>query len=81
MCKATSRYWVLQQNSLSYYEIDNIKYFRSSDTNYGNTLYRTGLQQGQVLDALYCTLNFSKRFNVSLSYKGIAFIRSLQTDL
>ena len=33
-------------------------------------LYRTGLQQGQVLDALF-TLNFSKRLNVSLSYKGL----------
>lgn len=54
---------------VSYFEIDDIKYYEVP-TPTTEILYRTGLQQGQVLDVLF-TLNFSKRFNVSLSYKGI----------
>lgn len=54
---------------VSYLEIDDIKYYEVP-TPTTEILYRTGLQQGQVLDALF-TLNFSKRLNVSLSYKGI----------
>ena len=54
---------------VSYLEIEDIKYYEVPTVT-SEILYRTGLQQGQVLDALY-TLNFSKRLNVSLSYKGI----------
>ncbi|MGY8909402.1 MAG: putative porin [Flavobacteriales bacterium] len=54
---------------VSYFEIDDIKYYEVP-TPTTEILYRTGLQQGQVLDALF-TLNFSKRLNVSLSYKAI----------
>ena len=53
----------------SYFNIDDIDYFEVP-TPTTEILYRTGLQQGQVLDALF-TLNFSKRLNVSLSYKGL----------
>lgn len=53
----------------SYLEIDDIKYYEVP-TPTSEILYRTGLQQGQVLDALF-TVNFSKRLNVSLSYKGL----------
>mgnify|MGYP001948563199 CR=1 FL=1 len=53
----------------SYLEIDDIKYYEVP-TPTTEILYRTGLQQGQVLDAIF-TLNFSRRLNVSLSYKGI----------
>ena len=54
---------------VSYLDIDDIKYYEVP-TPTTEILYRTGLQQGQVLDALF-TLNFSKRLNVSLSYKGL----------
>ncbi|WP_299012704.1 putative porin [uncultured Polaribacter sp.] len=53
----------------SYVDIEDIKYYEVPTTT-TEILYRTGLQQGQVLDALFTT-NFSKRFNVSLSYKGL----------
>ena len=53
----------------SYFNIDDIDYFEVP-TPTTEILYRTGLQQGQVLDALFA-LNFSKRLNVSLSYKGL----------
>ena len=54
---------------VSYFEVDDIKYY-NVPTQTTEILYRTGLDQGQVLDALF-TLNFSKRLNVSLSYKGL----------
>lgn len=54
---------------VSYFDVEDIKYYEVPTTT-TEILYRTGLQQGQVLDALF-TLNFSKRFNVSFSYKGL----------
>jgi len=53
----------------SYLDIEDIKYYEVP-TPTSEVLYRTGLQQGQVLDALF-SLNFSRRLNVSLSYKGL----------
>jgi hypothetical protein len=53
----------------SYLNVEDIKYYEVP-TPTTEILYRTGLQQGQVLDALF-SLNFSKRLNVSLSYKGL----------
>lgn len=62
-----------------YLDVDEIKYYEVP-TPTSEIFYKTGLQQGQALDALF-TLNFSKRFNVSASYKGIrslgAFRRAL----
>ncbi len=54
---------------VSYFEIEDIKYYEVPTVT-SEILYRTGLEQGQVLDALF-TLNFSKRLNVSLAYKGL----------
>ncbi|ARV07409.1 hypothetical protein BTO04_12230 [Polaribacter sp. SA4-10] len=66
----------------SYLDIDEIKYYEVP-TPTTEILYRTGLQQGQVLDALF-TVNFSKRLNVSLSYKGLrslgAYRRALASN-
>jgi hypothetical protein len=53
----------------SYLDVEDIKYYEVP-TPTTEILYRTGLQQGQVLDALF-SLNFSKRLNISLSYKGL----------
>jgi hypothetical protein len=54
---------------ISYFKIEDIKYYEVP-TQTTEILYRTGLDQGQVLDAIF-TLNFSKRLNVSMSYKGL----------
>ncbi len=66
----------------SYLEIEDIKYYEVP-TPTTQMSYRTGLQQGQFLDAIL-TLNFSKRFNTSLSYKGLrslgAYRRSLVSN-
>ncbi len=66
----------------SYLDVDEIKYYEVP-TPTSEITYRTGLQQGQVLDAIF-TLNFSRRFNVSLSYKGLrslgAYRRSLSSN-
>ncbi len=76
----------------SYFEIEDIDYIKTTALDFDyyevptpttEILYRTGLQQGQVVDALF-TLNFSKRLNVSASYKGLrslgAYRRSLASN-
>ena len=63
----------------SYFDIDDVKYYEVP-TPTTEILYRTGLQQGQVLDALF-TVNFSKRLNVSLSYKGIRSLGAYRRSL
>ena len=63
----------------SYFEIDDIKYYEVP-TPTTEILYRTGLQQGQVVDALF-TLNFSKRLNVSMSYKGLRSLGAYRQSL
>lgn len=53
----------------NYLNVSDIKYYEVP-TPTSEIMYRTGLQQGQVLESLF-SLNFSKRFNVSLTYEGI----------
>ena len=53
----------------NFYQIEDIKYYEVP-TPTSELMYRTGLEQGQVLDALI-TMNVSKQFNVSLAYKGL----------
>ncbi|CAL2078413.1 putative porin [Tenacibaculum sp. 190524A02b] len=53
----------------NFIDIDEVKYYQVP-TPTSEILYRGGLEQGQVLDALFTT-NFSKRFNVALSYRGL----------
>lgn len=64
---------------VSYLEVDDINYFKVPTTT-TEIMYRTGLQQGQVVDALF-TLNFSKRLNVSLSYKGLRSLGAYRNSL
>lgn len=61
----------LTTNDISYYEVP---------TPTTEILYRTGLQQGQVLETLF-TLNFSKRFNVGLDYKGLRSLGNYRNSL
>jgi len=53
----------------NFYEVEDIDYYHVA-TPTTELFYRTGLEQGQVLDALF-TLNTSKRHNVSIAYKGL----------
>jgi hypothetical protein len=63
----------------SYFDVEDIKYYEVP-TPTTEILYRTGLQQGQVVDALF-TLNFSKRLNVSASYKGLRSLGAYRQSL
>lgn len=53
----------------SHFEVEDIKYYEVP-TPTTELAWRTGLEQGQVLDALI-TLNTSKKHNISLAYKGL----------
>jgi hypothetical protein len=53
----------------NYYALDDIKYYYVP-TPTSELMYRTGLQQGQVLDA-FLTLNTSRQFNIAIAYKGL----------
>jgi hypothetical protein len=50
-------------------EVEDIAYYEVP-TPTSELMYRTGLEQGQVLDA-FLTINTSPRFNFSLAYKGL----------
>jgi len=53
----------------NYVGIEDVNYYHVP-TPTSEILYRTGLEQGQVVDALFTT-NFSKRFNLAIAYKGL----------
>ncbi len=53
----------------NYYKVDAIYYYRVP-TPTSEIMYRTGLEQGQVLDA-FLTLNTSPELNISIAYKGL----------
>jgi hypothetical protein len=50
-------------------ELDDIQYYHVP-TPLTELMYKTGFEQGQVLDAFF-TLNTSKQFNLSIAYKGL----------
>ncbi|WP_028891294.1 putative porin [Tenacibaculum sp. 47A_GOM-205m] len=52
-----------------YMDVEDVNYYHVP-TPTSEILYRTGLEQGQVVDALFTT-NFSKRFNLAIAYKGL----------
>ena len=53
----------------NYNTVEDIKYYYVP-TPTTELMYRTGLEQGQVLDA-FITMNMSKQLNVSIAYKGL----------
>ena len=61
----------LKKEEINYYEVP---------TPTTEILYRTGMQQGQVLDVLF-TLNFSKRFNVGIAYRGLRSLGKFRNSL
>ena len=77
------------QNSLPLIGMNakHFNYLSKEDINYYKVptptteiLYRTGLQQGQVLETLF-TLNFSERFNVGIFYKGLRSLGNYRRSL
>lgn len=63
----------------NYINIDEVNYYRVP-TPTSQVMYRTGQEQGQVLDVLF-TLNFSKRLNVSLAYRGLRSLGQYRRSL
>jgi len=63
----------------NYYGLNDIKYFYVP-TPTSEFMYRRGLQQGQVLDAVL-TANTSKQLNLSASYKGLRSLGRYQHEL
>ena len=63
----------------NYYKTEDINYYKVA-TPFTELMYRGGLEQGQVLDALI-TLNLNKQQNISLSYKGIRSLGKYRRSL
>jgi hypothetical protein len=63
----------------NYYSAEDIKYYYVP-TPTTELMYRTGLEQGQVLDA-FLTMNTSKQFNFSLAYKGLRSLGKYRESL
>ncbi|UMB60135.1 putative porin [Lutibacter sp. A80] len=69
----------MEAKQYHYYSIEDIKYYKVP-TPTSEFMYRTGLEQGQVLDALL-TMNTSPRFNFSLAYKGLRSLGNYRQSL
>jgi len=63
----------------NYYEIEDVDYYHVA-TPTTILFYRTGLEQGQFLNALF-TFNTTKRHNVSLAYKGLRSLGNYRNTL
>ena len=62
-----------------YEDAEDINYYKVP-TPTTEILVRTGLEQGQVLDAFF-TLNFTERLNVSIAYKGLRSLGQYRESL
>ena len=63
----------------NYYEIEDIDYYQVP-TPTSELYYRTGMEQGQVLDALF-TFNTSRRKNFSIAFKGLRSLGKYRNSL
>ena len=63
----------------NFYEVEDINYYHVA-TPTTELAYRSGLEQGQFLDALF-TFNTSKRLNFSLAYKGLRSLGKYRASL
>ena len=63
----------------SFLDIEDINYYQVP-TPTTEILYRSGLEQGQVLDFLFTT-NFSERLNVAFQYKGLRSLGQYRNSL
>lgn len=62
-----------------YIPLEAINYFEVP-TATTEAMYRTGLEQGQMLDVLF-TVNTSRKFNISLEYKGLRSLGNYRNAL
>ena len=69
----------IRGKQFNYLSTEDINYYEVP-TPTTEILYRTGLQQGQVLETLF-SLNFSKRMNVTLSYRAIRSLGAYRRSL
>ena len=69
----------MEAKQYNYYAVDDIKYYYVP-TPTTEVMYRTGLEQGQVLDA-FLTMNTSEQFNFSLAYKGLRSLGKYRESL
>ena len=69
----------MDAKQFNYYKVEDIKYYYVP-TPTSEVMYRTGLEQGQVLNA-FLTMNTSKQFNFSLSYKGLRSLGKYRESL
>jgi hypothetical protein len=63
----------------NYYKHEDIKFYYVP-TPTSEFMYRTGLEQGQVMDA-FLTMNTSKQFNFSIAYKGLRSLGKYRNSL
>lgn len=69
----------MNAKQFNYYSVEDIKYYKVP-TPTSEFMYRTGLEQGQVLDA-FLTMNTSPQFNFSLAYKGLRSLGKYRQSL
>ncbi len=63
----------------NYFNIEDVDYYHVP-TPTTEIMYRTGLEQGQVLDALF-TVNFSERLNIGIAYRGLRSLGAYRRSL
>ena len=63
----------------NYFKTEDISYYEVP-TPTSEIMYRTGLEQGQVLDA-FLTMNTSRQFNFSMAYKGLRSLGKYRNSL
>ena len=68
-----------EAKQFEYIPIKDVNYFEVP-TATTEVMYRTGLEQGQMLDILF-TVNTSRKFNFSLQYKGLRSLGSYRNAL
>lgn len=69
----------MKAKHFNYQNIEDVNYYEVP-TPTTEILYKTGLQQGQVLETLF-TLNFSRRFNAAIVYKGLRSLGNYRNSL
>ncbi len=63
----------------NYTKVEDIYYYEVP-TPTSEIMYKTGLEQGQVLDA-FLTMNTSREFNISIAYKGLRSLGKYRNTL
>ncbi|NOR28910.1 MAG: hypothetical protein GQ540_10340 [Lutibacter sp.] len=63
----------------NYFKVEDISYYEVP-TPTSEIMYKTGLEQGQVLDA-FLTMNTSRQFNFSIAYKGLRSLGKYRNSL